>query len=329
MANLEALWVAGQLNPGKKIVASDQSHYTHKRISAVLQLPFAHVPTDNRGRMDPIALEKMLAAGDVGCVVATEGTTGTGSVDPLPEILRLRDRYGFRLHVDAAYGGYFTLASNLAAETRASFDLIGRADSIVIDPHKHGLQPYGCGCVLFRDPAGRRDLQTRIAVHLFHFFGSSSRRNQPGMFAPRRFRRRAVGHATPAAAGAGRGIRRPCSKPRATQQCNSRNVSQMTSAGCCRSRHELDIVVWAPRAKSIAEISALSQRIFDAAAKQNLHLALIRVPIKFFSAQHNLQASATDTVLCLRSVLMKPEHRDWLDRIYTILSRVADDLLNH
>ena len=92
---------------------------------------------------------------------------------------------------------------------------------------------------------------------------------------------------------------------------------------------ELDIVVWAPRAKSIAEISALSQRIFDAAAQQNLHLALIRVPIKFFSRQNNLTGAATDTVLCLRSVLMKPEHRDWLDRIYTILSRVADDLLNH
>src|SRR5579863_3287427 len=75
MANLEALWVAGQLHPGKKIVASDQSHYTHKRISAVLQLPFAEVPTDNRGRMDVPALEETLAAGDVGCVVATEGTT--------------------------------------------------------------------------------------------------------------------------------------------------------------------------------------------------------------------------------------------------------------
>jgi hypothetical protein len=91
---------------------------------------------------------------------------------------------------------------------------------------------------------------------------------------------------------------------------------------------ELDIVVWAPRAKAVAEISALSQRIFDAAAKQNLHLALIRVPIKFFGAQHNLQAAATDTVLCLRSVLMKPEHRDWLDRIYTILSRVADSAVS-
>ena len=36
MANLEALWVAGQLQPGKKILASAQAHYTHHRISSVL-----------------------------------------------------------------------------------------------------------------------------------------------------------------------------------------------------------------------------------------------------------------------------------------------------
>ncbi len=40
MANLEALWVAGQLHPGKTILASEQAHYTHKRISGVLQLAF-------------------------------------------------------------------------------------------------------------------------------------------------------------------------------------------------------------------------------------------------------------------------------------------------
>src|SRR5215472_13439031 len=52
MANLEALWVAGQLKPGKKILASAQSHYTHQRISGVLRLPFEKVPTDTRGRID-------------------------------------------------------------------------------------------------------------------------------------------------------------------------------------------------------------------------------------------------------------------------------------
>jgi len=156
MANLEALWVAGQMRPGKKILASEQAHYTHGRISGVLQLPFETVPCDARGRMDANALAKRLEHGDVGTVVTTMGTTGTGSVDPLPDILELRDKHGFRIHADAAYGGYFVLAENLEKSAGRAFGRIGEADSIVIDPHKHGLQPYGCGCVLFRDPEASR-----------------------------------------------------------------------------------------------------------------------------------------------------------------------------
>ncbi|MGC2019012.1 MAG: hypothetical protein WA657_24495, partial [Candidatus Acidiferrales bacterium] len=73
--------------------------------------------------------------------------------------------------------------------------------------------------------------------------------------------------------------------------------------------------------------SELSQRIFDAAVKQNLHLALIRLPVRFFTARSGAFQSDRETVLCLRSVLMKPEHREWLDRIWVILSRVADEVL--
>ena len=153
MANLEALWVAGQLRPGAAVVASKQAHYTHQRISAVLGVEFEAIACDRNGRMDLEALTRRLERGGVGTVVATMGTTATGSVDPLPRLLELRERYGFRLHADAAYGGYFGLAEGLRPETREAFDRIGEADSIVIDPHKHGLQPYGCGCVLFRDPA--------------------------------------------------------------------------------------------------------------------------------------------------------------------------------
>jgi tyrosine decarboxylase/aspartate 1-decarboxylase len=328
MANLEALWVAGQLHPGKKIVASDQSHYTHKRISAVLQVPFARVPTDNRGRMDPSALEKMLAAGDVGCVVATGGTTGTGSVDPLPEILRLRERFGFRLHVDAAYGGYFTLASNLAAETRASFELIGHADSVVIDPHKHGLQPYGCGCVLFRDPQvgaiyKHESPYTYFTSSELHLGEISLECSRPGASAVALW---ATQRLLPLVRGGEFAAMLEASRDAAVTFAQ-RLVND--ERWMLPFAPELDIVVWALRAKTVAEISALSQRIFDAAAKQNLHLALIRLPARFFAQQHKLAGSATDTVLCLRSVLMKPEHRDWLDRIWTILSRVADGVLAH
>ncbi len=154
LANLEALWVAGQLAPGKRIVGSEQAHYTHRRISAVLKIDYAEIPADRRGRMNMEALETELRQGDVGTVVVTLGTTAMGSVDPLDEILELRKRYGFRVHVDAAYGGYFRLIPEALDEpARRAYAAVGEADSIVIDPHKHGLQPYGCGCVLFRDPA--------------------------------------------------------------------------------------------------------------------------------------------------------------------------------
>ncbi len=82
MANLEALWVAGQLHPGKAVLASTQAHYTHQRIAGVLGLPFETIPCDRWGRMDVRALERRLAAGGVGTVVATLGTTATGAVDP-------------------------------------------------------------------------------------------------------------------------------------------------------------------------------------------------------------------------------------------------------
>src|ERR1700722_11000845 len=152
-ANLEALWIAGQLAPGKRIVASEQAHYTHGRISAVLGLPFRTVAAAQRGRMDITALETMLKRGDVGAVVVTLGTTATGAVDPLDKVLALRNRYSFRVHVDAAYGGYFKLISTLDDEATRAFACVEQADSIVVDPHKHGLQPYVCGCILFRDPA--------------------------------------------------------------------------------------------------------------------------------------------------------------------------------
>ena len=153
-ANLEALWMAGQLAPGRRIVGSEHAHYTHQRISGVLKLEFASVAADERGRMRLEALEEELRKGDVGTVVATLGTTAMGAVDPLDEILKLKERYGFRVHVDAAYGGYFRLIADALDEpARRAFSAIGQADSIIVDPHKHGLQPYGCGCVLFRELA--------------------------------------------------------------------------------------------------------------------------------------------------------------------------------
>jgi glutamate/tyrosine decarboxylase-like PLP-dependent enzyme len=324
MANLEALWVAGQLHPGKKIAASAQAHYTHHRITNVLGLPFAELPCDPRGRMDTQALAERLARGDIGCVVATLGTTGTGSVDPLPEILRLRAQHGFRLHVDAAYGGYFTLAGNLTAETRAAYNQIGQADSIVVDPHKHGLQPYGCGCVLFRDPSvgtlyKHDSPYTYFTSTELHLGEISLECSRPGASAVALWATQKL-------------------LPLARQGEFAAGLEACREAAVSLAEHlaadarwllpfppELDIVVWAPRAASARVASELSQHIFTAAAKRGLHLALIRLPVGYFPA---LAADSTDhqeTVLCLRSVLMKPEHREWLSQILPILEAAFRD----
>ncbi|MGD8771354.1 MAG: aminotransferase class I/II-fold pyridoxal phosphate-dependent enzyme, partial [Desulfobacterales bacterium] len=93
MANMEALWISGKTKPDQKIVASEQAHYTHKRISDVLGLRFQSVPCDEKARLDIPALKRILNKGDVGTVVATLGTTGTGSVGSLPEILELKKQY--------------------------------------------------------------------------------------------------------------------------------------------------------------------------------------------------------------------------------------------
>ena len=323
MANLEALWVAGQLQPGKKILASAQAHYTHQRISSVLQLEFKSVPVDSRARMDMDALRKRLERGDVGTVVVTLGTTATGSVDPLPEILSLREKHGFRVHADAAYGGYFGLVDNLAGHTQSSFARITGVDSIVIDPHKHGLQPYGCGCVLFRDPSvgslyKHDSPYTYFSSAELHLGEISLECSRPGASAAAlwatqkllplvkrgEFAQR-LGRSRSAALGLYQEVKE-----------DGRFVPAFAP--------ELDIVVFAPRGASVSEMSAKSRAIFAAAAERGLHLAVAELPVSFFDSLEPSVRRDRETLTCLRSVLMKPEHLDWIDRIWQILASAAD-----
>ena len=316
MANLEALWIAGQLHPGKTILASTQAHYTHQRIAGVLGLPFETIPCDRAGRMDIPALERRLAAGGVGTVVATMGTTATGAVDPLAAIVDMRRRVDFRIHADAAYGGYFLLVDNLTDETRLAFEFVREAASVVIDPHKHGLQPYGCGCVIFKDPAVGRlyyhdspyTYYTSTDMHLGEISLECSR---PGaaavaLWATQRLLPLVPGGEFANGLAAGRA---------AALDLHQRiRDDRRFVAGVAP---ELDILVWAPRARRISEASTLSQRIFDEAAQRQLHLALVTLPVHLIDVQE--MQRDRDTIICLRSVLMKPEHRAWADKIWTIL----------
>jgi tyrosine decarboxylase/aspartate 1-decarboxylase len=320
MANLEALWIASQIVPDKKIVASQQAHYAHQRLSKVLKVEFESVPCDNKGRMDVLALKQLLKNGDVGTVVATMGTTATGSVDPLEELVALRQQHGFRLHADAAYGGYFKLANNVSRQTRRNFEALSQVDSVVIDPHKHGLQPYGCGCVLFRNPEDARFYKhespsTYFSSEDLHLGQISLECSRPGSTAVALW---ATQKLLPLSKGGE--FAAMISRCRGTAlelyeklRGDNRWMTSFTP--------ELDIVVWAPRAPRASQVSELSREVFTRAARHNLHLALATLPVSFFQAANPGMERDAGTMVCLRSVLMKPEHEQWVERIWDLLQR--------
>ncbi len=324
-ANLEALWVSGKLAPGKLVVASEQSHYTHKRISEVLGLQFQPVACDRYARMDLEALEQLLKTGRVGTVVATVGTTGAGAVDPLPELLDLKEKYGFRLHADAAYGGFFVLADNLDAHAQLAYSRLGEVDSIVVDPHKHGLQPYSCGCILFKDPAVGRFYQhespytyfTSNELHLGEISLECSRAGASavGLWATQKLMPMIKGGEF------AQGLEK------------SRRAALALYEKICADdrflpilRPELDILVWAPRGESASQISARSQALFQAAAQKGLHLAVFKYPSHLLRGLWSDNLLDQEHITCLRSVLMKPEHEDWADRIWDILDDCVDEI---
>jgi len=346
-ANLEALWMARQLAPGRRIVGSEQAHYTHQRISNVLKLEYASVAADGRGRMNLGALENELRKGDVGTVVATLGTTAMGAVDPLDEILKLKERYGFRVHVDAAYGGYFRLiADELEEPASRAYAAIGQADSIVIDPHKHGLQPYGCGCVLFRDPAEGRFYKhdspyTYFTSKELHLGEISLECSRAGAAAVALWATQKLLPIVPSGAfaqGLAKGRRAALELDRRlrgderfmplaeTPPWSQKRDHSASSGQALGYRPELDIVVWALRAPTSEEVSERAQKVFDACARGGLHLALVQLPRSWFGPSGRVE-NEMGPVTCLRSVLMKPEHEAWIDEIWERLSTACGEVV--
>ena len=322
MANLEALWIAGRLHPDKRIIASAQAHYTHSRISDVLGLDFSPVPVDAKGRMDLAAIESLLAAGDVGTLVVTIGNTGLGAVDKLPELLDLAGKYDVRIHADAAYGGYFGLATELGEDTAASYAALDRVDSIVVDPHKHGLQPYGCGCVLFGDPDVGRFYKhgspyTYFSSAELHLGEISLECSRAGASAVALW---ATLQLFPLEKGGEFSQWLDKCLLAAREFWERLNDSDHYHS---LMQPELDIVVYAVDAADTETASQRARQVFDRAATKNLHLALIELPSELALEHVPALERTSDTVTCLRSVLMKPEQLDWLDQIVAILEDVA------
>ena len=332
VANLEALWVARERHPDRALAVSEDAHYTHGRMSEVLNLDVVRLPTDARGRMTLDGLADALQAHDIGTVVLTAGTTGLGSVDPIDEALPLCREHDARVHVDAAYGGFFRLLSgedgaDISDFPAARFEAIADCDSVAIDPHKHGLQPYGCGCILFRDPAVGRFYQhdspyTYFTSDELHLGEISLECSRAGAAAGALW---CTLRALPLTPDDGLGpILAACLRAARTWADQILDSDALTLV----SRPETDIVAYVPtpEAPTLSAVDAASQRLFDAAmnaADEPIFVSLYRLPADALTTlRPSLEADRPEAAV-LRSVLMKPEHETYADRLVDRLSALA------
>jgi glutamate/tyrosine decarboxylase-like PLP-dependent enzyme len=333
IANLEALWVARQLAPGRAVAHSQDAHYTHARMCEVLGVESVAVPAGPDGRMDLDALEQVLATGRVGTVVLTAGTTGLGVVDPVAEALALRERYGCRLHVDAAYGGFFALlardedgAKLLGPETAARLRAVEACDSVVVDPHKHGLQPYGCGAVLFRDPSVGRFYRhdspyTYFTSEELHLGEISLECSRAGAAAGALW---LTLRALPlqAADGLGPVVASGLRAARAWAE-----LLDASDEFRLYQPPELDILAFWPRPAwpSCAAVDAASAALLRAAMDDPspVYLSTLRLPADRLRHRDPALAADLPEARVLRSVLMKPEHEGYVATLHRELRRIV------
>jgi len=334
VANLEALFIAREETGGRAIAASEDAHYTHSRMAGVLGIDSVAIATDDAGRIDLNALEDTLRAGDIGTVVLTATTTGLGAVDPIADAIPICRAHGARVHIDAAYGGFFRLLASsadspLRAEAARHLLAISEADSVVVDPHKHGLQPYGCGAVLLRDPAVGRHYShdspyTYFTSSELHLGEISLECSRPGAAAAALW---LTLRALPLQADDGLG---PilASGLRAARDWAARiEASDLVDL---YTPPETDIVVYLPRADGLATIDAASQAVFDAGMtdpNDPVFLSLYRLSADRLTRRFPQLDADRDEARVLRSVLMKPEHEAYVPHLHARIEALIIDAL--
>ncbi|MEK7832535.1 MAG: aminotransferase class I/II-fold pyridoxal phosphate-dependent enzyme [Acidobacteriota bacterium] len=322
VANLEALWVARSLHPTKAIAFSTEAHYTHGRMCEVIGARTIEIAVDGRGRMDLDDLRARLKTGEVGTVVMTSGTTALGAIDPIDEAVKLRREFDFRIHVDGAYGGFFKLLAEsgdtLDEAAASAFRAIAESDSLVVDPHKHGLQPYGCGSVLFRDPGVGRFYKhdspyTYFTSNELHLGEISLECSRAGAAAAALW---ATLKCFPLEAETGLGAILRKTREAAVRWSNLIEDSDKLRLVL---PPQLDIVnFYAADSPKVSETSRITHRVFEALmndAEHPIYLAKFNAKPSLF-AQHQDLVWDEPAMTVFRSVLMRPEHLDYVPTLH-------------
>jgi len=177
-AVLPDAWTNGVGNDPPVLLCGEHAHYAVTRAAGELGLGMRNaLPIRSRDhRMDAdslrLALETLGRQGKrVMAVVATAGSTATGSFDDLETIGAICDEHGVWLHVDGAHGASALLSQAHNHRVRG----IERARSIAWDPHKMMLLPLQAGMVLVRNEQDLDGAFSQRAPYLFHSGGGAER----------------------------------------------------------------------------------------------------------------------------------------------------------
>ena len=321
--------MARELRPGLAVAYSTEAHYTHARMCRLLAIPAHPVPLNREGGMDLDALEQLLADGQVGTVVVTAGTTGLGAVEPVDQVLEIARRYGARVHVDAAYGGFFTLLAGSDAPeglAPAPWRAIADCDSVVVDPHKHVLQPYGCGAVLFRDPSVDRFYRhdspyTYFTSEELHLGEISLECSRAGAAAAALWLTFQLLPPTATGLGAVLAAGRRAALRWSTLIEDSEHLELF-------ARPELDIVSYFPvtTPRTLSAIDTASARILHqgmTASNDPVFLSTLRLDAARITTHHPSVRADADGARILRSVLMKPESELHVDGLHRRIEHIA------
>ncbi|MCR9265013.1 MAG: aminotransferase class V-fold PLP-dependent enzyme [Flavobacteriaceae bacterium] len=199
MANLTALTTARRIKCGDDfskaiIYLSDQAHSSN--IKAIRVLGFKKeqiriIPTDSEFKFSVNKLKNCIAKDRLEgfmpfCLIATSGTTNTGTVDPLSELAAICKKEDIWFHIDGAYGA----AAILSKKGKQLMKGIEKADSLTVDPHKWFYQPYEMGCLLVRNHKYLSHTFTEKPEYLRDIEGNTSEINfyDHGIQLTRRFR---------------------------------------------------------------------------------------------------------------------------------------------
>ncbi len=199
MANLTALVTARQEHCGDDfskavIYLSDQAHSSN--IKAIRVLGFKKeqvrlIPSDSSYKMVINKLKNAIAKDKLEglhpfCIIASAGTTNTGTVDPLEELAVICKTENIWFHIDGAYGA----AAMLSAKGKKALKGIEKADSLTLDPHKWMFQPYEMGCLIVRNASWLSKTFSEKPEYLRDIEGNTSEINfyDHGVQLTRRFR---------------------------------------------------------------------------------------------------------------------------------------------